>query len=54
MRPDQHALLTETHAANAFAFVKPGKMDARIPFRDLVRSVATPAMVAQFQSLERT
>ena len=44
MRPDQHALLTETHAANAFAFVKPGKMDASNLFCDLARSAAAYAL----------
>jgi restriction system protein len=34
----------ETYATNAFAFVKPGKMDAHIPFRDLVRSAAAYAL----------
>jgi hypothetical protein len=34
----------ETYATNAFAFVKPGKMDARIPVRDLVRSAAAYAL----------
>jgi hypothetical protein len=34
----------ETYATEAFAFVKRGKMDARIPFRDLVRSAAAYAL----------
>jgi restriction system protein len=34
----------ETYATDAFAFVKSGKMNARIPFRDLVRSAATYAL----------
>ena len=34
----------ETYATDAFAFVKSGKMDARIPFRDLVRSAAAYAL----------
>lgn len=32
---------SDTYATDVFPFVKPGKMDARIPFRDLVRSAAT-------------
>jgi len=35
---------SETYATNAFAFVKPGKMDAHIPFHDLVRSAAAYAL----------
>jgi restriction system protein len=34
----------ETYATNAFALVKPGKMNARIPLRDLVRSAAAYAL----------
>ena len=34
----------ETYATNAFTFVKTGKMDARIPLRDLVRSAAAYAL----------
>jgi len=34
----------ETYATNAFVFVKPGKMDARIPFRDLISSAAAYAL----------
>ena len=34
----------ETYATNAFAFVKPGKMDAHISLHDIVRSAAAYAL----------
>ena len=35
---------SDTYATNAFAFVRSGKMDAHIPFPDLVRSAAAYAL----------